>query len=185
MNASFFKTLCVAALLCIGGLAIGAPLTHIGQPQYHWSFHNIVADGLGGVKPPTLIFEDAKVGGALVDGVSFAPNSSGLPTLHAEVFSKEGGMSFWAKTFSAPAQAFPVEGDTAADARSAFQRAGRGAVHSTSTRSASRTRRSSMAIASGARSVATAAAADNSAGSATSGKSTGAELRVAEVTSAS
>jgi hypothetical protein len=112
MNASFFKTLCVAALLCMDGLAAAAPLTHIGQPQYHWSFHDIVADGLGGVKPPTLLFEDTKVGGALADGVTFAPNSSGVPTLHAEVFSKEGGMSFWTKTFSAPAQAFPFEGDT-------------------------------------------------------------------------
>lgn len=109
--ASFFKASCCAALLCIGSLAAAAPLTHIGQPQYKWSFHEIVADGFGDVKAPNLLFEDSQVGGALQDGVQFAPNSSGIPTLHAEVYSNEGGISFWTKTFSAPAQAFPLEDD--------------------------------------------------------------------------
>lgn len=103
----------VAALLGLAASAAAAPLTHIGDPEYAYSFHAIVSDGQGGVKPPKPMTSGSQSGGALRVTQQFSPPFPNAPPIvHAEVYSSEGGVSFWTKTFSSPTNLFPPE-DTA------------------------------------------------------------------------
>jgi hypothetical protein len=106
----FLATACFAGALCFGPPAAAVPVTQIGDPVYDYAFYAIVSDGQGGVKPAKPMTSGSQTGGALHVTQQFTPPvSSGPPIVHAEVFSSEGGVGFWTKTFSSPTNLFPLE----------------------------------------------------------------------------
>lgn len=68
----------------------------IGDPIYDWSLYRYLSNGAGGFTGPELVDSGEQTGGALSEGILL----SGAGDPHAEVFSSEGAVDFWARARS-------------------------------------------------------------------------------------